>query len=182
MENPAARIQRGDRLVYLGEGDHYGTVATVMGKVSAGAGLWGGDQSTPFPQKSAGADDVFEFDIKFASYMHKNSAAALERVGRAESTTQKKYLQGGEAASKAGMNSLVFSRLAGSVTVSLNRETIVNVGMERGGEEVVWFKSGLTAVNSSPGLGVKFARKELYVVGFARQVTSTTGCKGLAGW
>lgn len=62
------------------------------------------------------------------SYLSKGTAHKMESVAKAESIKVQRYVSAGDAARKVGISALVFSRLAGSITVSLNRETIVNIG------------------------------------------------------
>lgn len=81
-----------------------------------------------YQKQSNKGDDQHYFDVKISSYADKASVATMERVAKAAALDSTKYFSGGDAARKAGMTPLVFSRLAGSITVIIDRETSVNIG------------------------------------------------------
>ena len=116
----------------------------------------------------------------------------MQRVGQDEAVAERGYLRSGDAARSAEMSPLLFSRLSSSVTVELSKDLHVEIGACVSGSRLPRSRARLalfarargggggvsTAVQSElfraaplslPGLGMKFARRGLYVVGFTRQ-------------
>eukprot|EP00045_Choanoeca_perplexa_P011245 m.118141 g.118141 ORF g.118141 m.118141 type:complete len:1458 (-) comp15562_c0_seq1:189-4562(-) len=131
LPNMDARVQRGDRVVVLSS-DYYGRCATVINKRKTNSG------------------ELKSLELKVTHPLTARCLSQLARVAVDESVSHVSYLKAWEAAKDLNMNALVLSRLAGSIMVAVDKDSVVCLG-----------------------LGIKYARKQLCVAGYARQVPDT---------
>jgi hypothetical protein len=71
---------------------------------------------------------IASYELRFDSHLDRKAEQRMGRIAQDEVVAERGFLRSGDAARAAGMSPILFSRLASSVSVQLNKELTVEIG------------------------------------------------------